>query len=658
MTPIGAFPNPFRSSIVPDPWQLPETDVPEIHGAAFDRLCRALDFAKAQRRSTSVLLHGGAGSGKTHLLARLRSHLTMPGQEVVFVAVRLQTSPRMIWRHLRSRFAADLLRAAEGGSQLERLILHRLSLIRDTEFDWRRWLRLLQDEVQKSTARIEAAAEALFDFLDPQAQLGGNLRRILIHLLLGRHHSDTSAWLRGESLPEGALEHLGLDLREDEEDEEQEERARQIVLALASLAGEQIPVVFCFDQVEALELYPGYQAGWLSFGSMVGTLHDQTSNALLISCIQTAFVDRLNDAVREADRDRLSEFAKVTINPLNWAEATQLIAARLNSSSFFRERRSSQTDPLWPLREADVKRVMAATGCTARKLLSHCADLLEQYRSDVEPLSSPALVHSPSLEEYLEQVWQRRLDQAAAANSPEQTDQIVAHGLPLLVHLTGKEWSHRVEDLQRDVDLVLSGPSGRIGVILCNRNMRSLWRKLQRLRGIASGGTFKRLVLLRDARLPVSAGAVRTRQLRDELINQGCRWLDPSPEALAALDALRSLLGDAQAGDLANGGETVEPQTVQDWLAKHLPQSLKDLLEDLLEEGPVAKGDGSDLQLIEDITEMLQQKYVVFAADIASALHRSADEVETAARRLPDRFGILTGPPAVLFYVPAGNIES
>ena len=646
------FPNPFRTSIVSDPWQLPDTDVPAIHAAAFDRLCLAVRYVKSEGRTTSLLLHGAAGSGKTHVLARLRSHLASTAAPFLFIAVRLQTGPRMIWRHLRSRFADDLLRPSDGStSQLERLILHRLSEIGGVGMDWDFWLK------ETRRMRREDAAEALFEFLDPGAQLGGNRRRVLIHLLMGTRRSDAGAWLRGESLPEAVLERLELNTAEPEE-EEQEEQAHQTVLALCSLAGPRIPVIFCFDQVEALQIHPHDETGLFAFGQMVSSLHDQTHNSLLISCIQSAFVDMLNQAVREADRDRLLEFAEVAINPLTWPEAVQLIAARMDSSPSFRERRSRQSDPLWPLKEAEIRSIWGQAGSTARKLLSHCADLIERFNfGGAEPHQAPGL--GPvrlSLDKFLEEVWQGRLEEASAANSPEQTDQIVAHGLPLLVDLAGGQWKNRVEGSTADVDLEFDSRRGRVGVSLCNRNMKSLWRRLERLR--KTPPEVGKLVLIRDARLPISAGAVRTRQLREELLQQGCSWVNPSQEAMAALDALRSLLGDAKAGDLANSGETVEPQSVQQWLAANLPQSLKDLLEDVLTDRPTTEAGGSDASLADDITELLQQRHILSAADIASMLHHSVGKVETAAQQHPDRFGVLTGPPAVLFELSSGSIAS
>src|SRR6185436_16116275 len=68
--------NPFRETIVANPWDVARVDVPEIHGDVFEQCLRGIDHVRKSRHSAGLLIHGEAGSGKTHLLSRLCSHLT------------------------------------------------------------------------------------------------------------------------------------------------------------------------------------------------------------------------------------------------------------------------------------------------------------------------------------------------------------------------------------------------------------------------------------------------------------------------------------------------------------------------------------------------------------------------------------------------------
>lgn len=661
MNQLTAITNPFRAAIVADPWQWDVVDVPEIHHDAFDLCRRALEHVRSERQSTSVLFYGEAGSGKTHLLARLQAYLagllTIYGAApaAVFVSVRLQTSPRMIWRHLRNRFGEDLLRlTTDGRTQLERILLPRLGAICPEIGEPRAWLERLQREARGSLSASAEMDDAL-DRLDQAAEFNDrDLAVVLGHLLLGRHRRDARAWLRGESLPEAALANLGVNT---DQDEEPEERARRLVLSLTRLTGPEMPLVFCFDQVEALQSHPEDLAGLHKFGQMVSFLRDETRNTLLISCILSTFLATLDQAIISSDRDRLAVFGERALAPLTPAEAKRLIEARLKTSLEIGRLRPANHDRFWPLSETDVDEALRLKKDTPRALLSFCAEKFEPHR---RPESSESVRTAPTCGDFLAQELEERIERAAA-DAEADPDQVITHGLPLLIRLTDARWELKAGSRFRDADLVFEGPRGRINISLCNqRNMTSLAGRLRRLREQAKDQvleepTREKFILIRDTRLPISAHARKTREHRERLVEQGFSWLSLSPEMIVALDALRSLLSDAKAGDLANAGESVAPATVQEWLKANLDRRLsplREVLEALLPEASLTPDQAvneADFDLCEDISELLHNHHLVSVADIACKLDRDEAVIEACARRHPERFGVLNGPPVVLF---------
>src|SRR5271165_1012648 len=116
--------NPFRNWIVGNPWDGYEVDVADIGSGAYATCLKAVDIAAQEHRTTSVLLYGDPGSGKTHLMRRVRAHLA--GTKAIFIYIRLSTSANMIWRHIRRRLADDLLRP--DGAQLQTLLMRRLAM--------------------------------------------------------------------------------------------------------------------------------------------------------------------------------------------------------------------------------------------------------------------------------------------------------------------------------------------------------------------------------------------------------------------------------------------------------------------------------------------------------------------------------------------------
>jgi hypothetical protein len=386
------------------------------------------------------------------------------------------------------------------------------------------------------------------------------LRVALGHLLLGRHRGLAGAWLRGESLPEEALRKLEI-MPEPDGDDELEEQARQLVTALTCLATAELPIIFCFDQIEALQLDPQDPSGLIAFGQMVGALYAETRHVLMISCVQISFLGALNQSVRGADLDRIREFAEVSLNPLTWDEAQQLIKARMDAQPELKRLRAGRPDPLWPLREAEIRTTFIGAGCIARRLIAHCAALFEAQRGGEAVPIPPA----PAVEIFLKAALEERRRKALECGEPSQTNQIITHGLPSLLLLTGNRWRQRNRDVPAGVDLLFESSEGDVAIGLCNnRPGPGLVKKLDQLSKLAEDSPATKLILLRDSRLPIGRAAAKTRELRERLLKKGARWVEPSAEALATLDALRRLLSDAKSGELENRGDTVELKTVHD----------------------------------------------------------------------------------------------
>ena len=181
---------------------------------------------------------------------------------------------------------------------------------------------------------------------------------------------------------------------------------------------------------------------------------------------------------------------------------------------------------------------------------------------------------------------------------------------------------------------------------LCNnRPGPGLVKKLDQLRKLTEDSPATKLILLRDSRLPIGQTAAKTRELRERLLKKGARWVEPSAEALATLDALRRLLSDAKSGELDNRGDAVELKTVQDWLTRRLAVELKDVLNQVAPEDVMPPPE----ELYEEIAELLDRQHIVSVADAAALLGRKVEEVETCAERHSERVGALGDPPSVLF---------
>jgi hypothetical protein len=622
--------NPFRNTVAMDPWDPSEIDVPEINEEAFNLCCGALEAVRAEKRSTSVLLHGEPGSGKTHLLNRLRSYVKGEPRFQIFASVRLQSSPHRFWRYLRKTLVENLTRPdKDGKSQLERIILGRLFLL-----------------CGKKTITLKEC-RTLLERLGAQADLSRNTCKVLEHLAAKRHWMDATAWLKGDSLPESSLNKMNLahdgDVWDDAEDQ-----ARESVLELCRLAGPKIPVVFCFDQVEALQRYQqGDPESLFVFGQGVGTLHDRTNNVLLVSCIQSLFLNLLKESVMRPDYDRLAA-QRGSLNPLTREQALKLISARLETCHGMPQQKR---DDLYRAYTADLEQSMGSGGEVPRIVLSRCADLFDAWEK------GNGFEAGQSDEVFLDEERIRREEEAIANVTPEKTDEIVQGALPLLLNVLDENWREQDQNRPRDVDILMESPDLKVGISLCNqKNMTSLAGRLRRLRQQVTESPMDRLVLIRDPRLPISTGAKKTWSYLEDLKGQKATIAGPDTEVLAALEAMRSLLADVKAGDLANGGRTLGDGVVREWLKQNLKGPAMDFLEAITSEHEPRASE--EVLILQQVLEYLGREKVALVRDVADELGRDLHTLQTVVRQHPKQVAYLDGPPPAVFQFIPESAES
>ncbi len=570
---LSAVANPFLGVVIQDVWQPLALDIGSIQQSAFEQCLKGLDNVSAGK-SDSLLIYGAPGAGKTHLISRFQQHLFATAKDApdqtlrcVFVAVRLQSSPTTLWQCVRQRLATDLLRQEQGITQLQRLVAHQIAAYRKESP--RRWVLAMRvltgTEGESVTEHLQRTAEEL--------DLGRDVFVMLDHLVHKRYTFDATAWLKGDSLPEQVLLKLGVGA---DEGEEREEVARRVVTALCRLAGETLPIVFCFDQLESLQRYPRDNEAFFRFGRMAADLADADPNVFIISCVQSAFVDELKTNMREADRDRVVR-RQATLEPLTTVQVEELVKARLDSVPELKELRAKKLDPLFPIGSAFLNHLFQTTTRTPRKIIAKCSERFEEIKTgSVNVVDSIELV--------LESEYLQRRRTALEQHQPEDTTQTLTHGLPIAWFVFDKcqEFAPLSALEASAADVVLRGDQGNIEVAICNeRNMTSLAARFKRLRnafGSVPAAPRQGPIVVRHAALEISAGARKTREYQEDLKRLGVRFLQPAPDALATLDAVRSLMSDARSGDLSVRGETLEPAEVGRWLVTQPTPTLNEFL--------------------------------------------------------------------------------
>jgi hypothetical protein len=632
-------PNPFNNGIMPDAWAQPVVDVPSIHGEVTDLSLELLDEVARQRKRRSILVHGVAGSGKTHTLSRLRA--AAAGRIVptpIFSYIRLTTSPNMIRRHLRQGLVRDLVRKGTNGvPMLETLLLESLAKETGTRPDKAEMERFCEMPARGGLLRTAFEETSVRLGLDYHVACACRL------FLLRRHRHAVVHWLETGDLPDDVREHLGCELGSPaEEKADPEHVAFGVTLQLTKLATDTRPLVICFDQLEAMQVTADDVAGYFAFGKLAADLFDHCQALLLVTCVQTAVVPLLTESIPAHDFHRLAQHEQVLAS-LTESQARELIRARLDTSAALRLDPRRRLDPLWPIGEARFRRFLAVDP-TPRRL---CALGREAF----------AAAHRmpTGIQDYLSVLFEQRRGVPMESAGMESN---VVHGLALLLAARGAEVA--TPDDREDVDLVLDLPGRRILISVCNEDGGTLARRLKQIsdRPLTDG---EERVVVRESRRPISPTSKKAweywrRLASDPAVTRDgfrrVRTVAPTTEAIAALEAIRSIMSDSRSGDLEVHGESVPPEIVTAWIRQHLEvDGLQELLAAIgLGAGRATTAVGASHGELRDAAlEILQHRHVMFIDDLAAAARCGAEEMRLILAADTDAFGTLGVPPLVVF---------
>lgn len=634
--------NPFLQNRVDTAWDARSiaTDVPAINDEAFRHVLRTMAEVRESRQSHGLLLQGEPGSGKTHLLNRVRRWIQQD-EHAWFVYILPITAPDRVYRDILQATANDLTRGApdtHGTTQLAvavaRLFMSDINAPIREIADW--WRRVM-DEYPAGDALAEYLVKHLDVFILP-LNLDGSVVRVVAQFLAGRNRAAARDWLLGRSLPDETLATLGVAFNLDEES-----TALTALSTLIRLGSDFSTVVFAFDQIEGLQIDPDDRTGLLAYAHAATQLLAQHENVAVITCAQVHFVASLEAIVGRALFDRIAE-RKSSLKLLTTADATQLLQQRLRTDTDIEQVRVFEkppdADPVWPLTKSQVE-LLSIPVVSARTLLMRCRELFEAWQHRSEAVVEPSTAAPQSLDS----IWDTTLDEERERPAPLIDDGVIIDGL-VRAAATDRIKAERATKI-KDVDVVIDRDGAKIAVAVCNaENMTSLAGRLRRLAQLNAQQKFDELVVVRDQRLPIKATAKATQQRLRELAEGGARVVRLSAEAYAALAALRRLLADAAAGDLTLDGRPVQPEELKAWLAQHTPAEVLDAVRAVAGE---AEDTPPQQELASRVQELLVGRWIVPLDTIAADAKLSIDDLRDVAAREGSIFGVIRGDGDLLF---------
>jgi GTPase SAR1 family protein len=335
--------NPF-DRINPKPtnfWeekQDPTLTVNSIHQEAIDEIEELLNLVATDHRSRTLLLLGDSGSGKSHLLGRLK-HTLNPQAFFAYILCDWAASDH-IWRHI-LRYTIDSLMQVSESQQESQLMLWLKSLsaftnrnLKQRIFNDNFW-EILQSGRQKFIKHLKETYKTARIY-NPDIFFG------ILHDLTNPELYDLACqWLRGDDLSEESMQSLKIKQCIDTED-----AAKNILANFGRISTETQPIVLCFDNLDSM---PRLAEGFLDIQYLFNvntTIHgDYLKNFLVIISAITNTWKRHLDRIQPADRAGIHRLIQLKRISLEQAEAL----CNYQLKSLHQQANPRPNSPIFPL---------------------------------------------------------------------------------------------------------------------------------------------------------------------------------------------------------------------------------------------------------------------------------------------------------------------
>ncbi|MBD2495168.1 AAA family ATPase [Nostoc sp. FACHB-280] len=311
--------NPFNR-INPKPmnfWEEQQNaslNVDSIHQEVINDIQEFLDLVVTDHRSRSVMIVGDPGSGKSHLLGRLKRTLNA---KAFFVYILCDwADSNNIWRHI-LRYTVDSLIQIPDEQTESQLMLWLKSLSAFTKrslkqrfFNDNIW-EFLSSDRQKFIKHLKDTYKTARIY-NPDIFFG------LLHDLTNPElYTLACEWLRGDSLSEESMQALKVKQCIESEDE-----AKNILANFGRISTETKPIVLCFDNLDTM---PKMQDGFLDiqpFFDVNTTIHGESlKNFLVIISIITNTLNIHQNRIQQADKAGIHKYLKLKSINLEQAES-------------------------------------------------------------------------------------------------------------------------------------------------------------------------------------------------------------------------------------------------------------------------------------------------------------------------------------------------
>lgn len=576
----------FFEALHADPWARDFLDLATLNarasGAVEDALQRIRAAARSDPhalRSTSLVVLGPPGAGKTHLFSRLRRRV---GPRAVFIHIRplvhAEMTPRFILGEVVRQLAFE---TPQGIAQVNALVGSFLGHLGGEGSGFPSTVLNVYAGLEPSerNERLQPLLEQVLA-LWPEVDEPYLQRLSRVPFEPGPTGRALLAWLSGRDCDVAQLERIGATASLGEEHAFAALRTLSAVAALGS------PLVLVFDQLENLIDADGAGPRLRAYAHLASECVDTLRGAVLVHLALDSEWDRgIEPSFNASQRSRIVMRRELLALP-RAAEREEFLRLLLE-----RVPEPHEAFP-WPLGEARLERLRTEPGLTPRLLLLAFRNALDgevdegvgeprgPAAGDNAPTSSvqPASTSSATAEERgprdIEAEWLAQLASARDTVHAASEDRVpldaarLADGLLALGRFAVGLGVRAEAKPPVCLSVEVNGRREALA-ILDQSNHRSIATVLSKLVGVCERA---RVVVVRERARELPPTWKETLRKRSALLATGrARWLDIDPEDCARMLALAALLQAARSGEVTSArGEQLEEPEVCAWVSERI----------------------------------------------------------------------------------------
>ncbi|MEO0534611.1 MAG: ATP-binding protein [Cyanobacteria bacterium P01_A01_bin.123] len=348
-----------------------QLEVTGIHQDVLVEIDRLLDQIIADRVTRTLLLAGDSGSGKSHLLGRLKQQFN---DKAFFAYIGPWADSDYLWRHTLRNTVDSLIHVPDGKAESQLLLwltslpsLKGHSLVKWVMGERRTFISDLKASFPTGIYNAKEFFGVLYD-LATKPDL-----RLLAY-----------DWLRGDDLDEEDLKALRVKQSIDSED-----RAQKILGNFGRISASTQPIVLCFDNLDNIPLLANGKPDFQSLFNVNSAIHNEKlSNFLVLISIITSTWVQNRTAIQPADVARINQH--LALKPITLDQAEALWATRL--APLHAQAKPKPKNAIAPLTIAWLQSKFPGGKTRPRNTLMLGQQLIEQFKRDGKLPSPPTKI--------------------------------------------------------------------------------------------------------------------------------------------------------------------------------------------------------------------------------------------------------------------------